>query len=548
MSKELTEEEQLKQENKKQENKELKEQNDENSESLKEKRIRAMTLSYYSRQDIRKAIFEFSKNRECVPRYFEGFGKRPDSFQYESDIIEHVKSGATSFHCSEELWKDPLELSTAMREEEIKKLRSGWDLLIDIDSKYLDYSKIYAEILVEVLKANGIKNIGLKFSGSKGFHLIIPWKAFPKELSGKKTSEMFPEWPRLICQYLSSKITEKLKNRVLDISEKDDNSIIEFYCSKCNNASEKKSKIFFICSSCKTQMQNISEAFERKRKIRCPNCQLEMAELRKEEILVCSSCKLDSSKEPDNFKQRVQSRHIDADLVLVSPRHLFRMPYSLHEKTCLSSTVIQAETETIRKFQPREADPFKIKVLNFTPDSEPGEATNLLRAALEFKKPEEKPTFSSENKNFGEKKFKDITISNLTPSLYPPSIKKILEGMKTDGRKRALFILLSFFKSLKLSEEQISKQVEEWNLKNAEPLKAGYIKAQISWYSKQNPPKMPPNFDKSYYKDIGINPTEDELKAKNPVSYTIRKALSKNYWEKERSNNPKENTSKKREE
>ena len=91
MSKELTEEEQLKQENKKQENKELKEQNDENSESLKEKRIRAMTLSYYSRQDIRKAIFEFSKNRECVPRYFEGFGKRPDSFQYESDIIEHVK-------------------------------------------------------------------------------------------------------------------------------------------------------------------------------------------------------------------------------------------------------------------------------------------------------------------------------------------------------------------------------------------------------------------------------------------------------------------------
>ena len=44
--------------------------------SFKEKRIRDITLVYYSREDIRKAMFQFSKNRECIPRYFEGFGKR----------------------------------------------------------------------------------------------------------------------------------------------------------------------------------------------------------------------------------------------------------------------------------------------------------------------------------------------------------------------------------------------------------------------------------------------------------------------------------------
>lgn len=203
----------------KEEAKDIEQKKEENKEiNLKEERIRKITLSYYSRPDVRKAIFEFSKNRECVPRYFEGFGKRPDAFQYESDIIELAKKGATSFHCSEELWSEPLELSTGMKDEDIKKLRIGWDMVLDVDSKYLDYSKIYAEIVVDVLKAHGIKNIGVKFSGSKGWHIIVPWKAFPKEISGKKTSEMFPEWPRLICAYINSKISEELKKRVIDIS------------------------------------------------------------------------------------------------------------------------------------------------------------------------------------------------------------------------------------------------------------------------------------------------------------------------------------------
>ena len=67
--------------------------------SVNEKRIREITLAYYSMPEIRKAMYEFSKNRECIPRYFEGFGKRPDNFQYETDILEQVRKGATSFHC-----------------------------------------------------------------------------------------------------------------------------------------------------------------------------------------------------------------------------------------------------------------------------------------------------------------------------------------------------------------------------------------------------------------------------------------------------------------
>jgi len=185
--------------------------NDANSEpakeSFKEKRIKEITIIYYSIPEIRKAIFDFSQNRECIPRYYEGFGKRPDSFQYKGDIFELVKKGATSFHCSEELWSNPLSISTDLSEKQLDELRIGWDLLLDIDSKYLDYSKILALQIIKVFKFHGIKNFGIKFSGSKGFHLIIPWKAFPKEVNNLKTSNRFPEWPRIVLNY----ITEKTK-------------------------------------------------------------------------------------------------------------------------------------------------------------------------------------------------------------------------------------------------------------------------------------------------------------------------------------------------
>jgi DNA primase catalytic subunit len=431
-----------------------------------------------------------------------------------------------------------------MPEEEIKKNRLGWDLLIDVDSKYLDYSKIYAEILVEVLLGEGIKNIGVKFSGSKGLHVIVPWKAFPEEISGKKTKDMFPEWPRIICKYLNSKIAEKLKNRILSIDSTSEEKL-EDYCSKCNGNVINKTMIYFECPFCKTKMQSPLNALEGKRKISCTMCGKEIItkkeldnelkkensnKIRKEEFLFCENCKIDSKKNPENFKQKMQSKHIDADLVLVSPRHLFRMPYSLHEKTSLASVVI--DYDKIKDFEPRQADPMKIVPRNFMPNSESGEATSLLRNALEFNQIEElknKNNFEldseylKKNKNIKNKEFQEIRPEDISEELYPPVIKKILEGIKSDGRKRALFILISFFMSLKFPIEEITKKINEWDKKNHQPLKEGYIKSQLTWYSKQKTIKLPPNFDKSYYKDIGFSPSQEELSLKNPVAYVKRK-------------------------
>ena len=69
-------------------------------ESEKKERIKKITHLYYSKPEVQKAIYEFCKNREVCPRYYDGFGKRPDSLQYIGDIYELVKRGATSFNCS----------------------------------------------------------------------------------------------------------------------------------------------------------------------------------------------------------------------------------------------------------------------------------------------------------------------------------------------------------------------------------------------------------------------------------------------------------------
>ncbi|MDO8468035.1 MAG: hypothetical protein Q7S56_03775 [Nanoarchaeota archaeon] len=414
----------------------------EEEKSFKEQRIRSLTNLYYSKPEVQKAIFEFSKSREICPRYFEGFGKRPDMFQYESDIFELAKKGATSFHCSEEIWSDPLTVETGMNEKQLNDLRKGWDLLIDIDSKYIDYSKISAKVIVDFLKFHGIKNFGIKFSGSKGFHIIIPWKAFPKEINGVRTSNMFPEWPRIISRYITEKTKPQLINKIAELTI--------------------------------------------------------------------------GTKYVKDFQVH---KEVMPDIILVSPRHLFRMPYSLHEKTSMASVVV-TESE-LENFQIKDANPLTTKIRNFMPNSIEGEATRLLVEALDWwkdNKPDDQVSYSE--KNNSEKTFEPIKIENLSDTMFPPSIKKILEGV-SDGRKRAAFILINFFRSIGLDKSELEKRVYEWNEKNEVPLKQGYIKSQISW-SYRNKIVLPPNFNKDYYKGIGIIPTPEELRFKNPVNYMLK--------------------------
>ncbi|MFH1307928.1 MAG: hypothetical protein ABIH72_03680 [archaeon] len=408
--------------------------------------ITNITPTYYSRKDIQEAIFSFCNGREVVPSYkMESFGKRPDTLEYPSDIMHHVKKGATSLHCSEEIWKDPLQLSTSLSEDQLNDLRQGWDLLIDIDSKYLDYSKISAELIIEALNFHGVKNIGLKYSGSKGFHIIVPWKSFPKEINSQKMSYKFPEIPRIISIYLSNFIKPKLAEKVAHLTMEDKKSYVRDF---------------------------------------------------------------------DAHKK------VMPDIILVSSRHLFRCPYSLHEKTKLASIVL--EKDELADFNPRSADPLKVKVKEFYPKARDEEARELLIQALDWnqenKQEESKEKLSEKRRT---KTFQKIEVDK-SSVIYPPSIKKILLGLQ-DGRKRALFILINYFRSLGFEQSEVQEKIESWNKKNKPPLKEGYIKSQFAWTFRQKQ-ILPPNYDKDFYKGIGIIPDDEEIKLKNPVNYTIKKS------------------------
>ncbi len=499
--------------------------------SLKEQKIRKIVQWYYSRKDIQKAIFEFSKNREVVPRYFEFFGKRPDSLQYLSDIFELVKKGTTSFHCSEEIWKNPLNLSTEMNEKQLGELREGWDLLIDIDCKWFDYSKLAAKSIIQVLKNNQIKNFGLKFSGSKGFHIIIPWKSFPKEISGISTKNLFPDIPRKIVSFIRFESEKQLKKMLPeDFYEQFKGVKIKkgIKCNKCNEIAKEYYLTKFFCSECKIGEEKKID-LENKQVFKCSNCGKEFDVQEKQLFYECSKCNINSKQNLNNFSRTFEVDLFELmglDIVLVSPRHLFRMPYSLHEKTALASIVL--EPEQIEKFNHKDADPLLIsKIKNFLPDSEDGEAKILLTNALDWAKQNQIERGEKPEKITGKySDYKPMNLKNISDEQFPPCVINILKGIP-DGKKRALVFLINLFKNIGLEKEDIEKRIFEWNKKNEPPLKEGYIVSQLRW-AYQRKPRMPQNC-KEYYQGIGVcQPDVFCLGIKNPLTYVSKKNFSAN--------------------
>ena len=514
---------------------------------VKEDRIKSIVKLYYSKPEVQSYLLKFGEGREVVPSYMgEAYGKRPDVLQYPSDVMGAVNKGATSFHCSEELWSDPLGIDSEMSLRELGDLRVGWDLLIDIDSPYLDYSRIAARLILEELEEQGVKNYGIKFSGSKGFHLIVPWKAFPKSLGEgdeENASDMFPEWPRAICEYILFKIRPKYNEEVskmevnfealkerTNLSKEDVMTIVD----KETGESAKEGKIaILVCPVCDMRIERPNMKITN-RKLKCPQdtCAgvLDLIELKdyfyieggassfdkfsdepgRGNVLLTKEARTEDFKE--DFKQEISGEKMASlDLVLVASRHLFRMPYSLHEKTGMASVVLTKED--IENFNPRMADPLTARVRDFMPECEPEEGRVLLERAIAWKKIKSEMEGVEEKKKYSD--YKPIDMKGVTESMFPAPIKKLLKGVG-DGKKRGLFILLTFLKSTGFEGEKIVEIVQEWNKRNEQPLKEGYVRSQISWHMKQKKQILPPNYSNdNFYKDLGL--LDKEQKSKNPV-------------------------------
>ena len=233
--------------------------------------------NYYSRNDIQEFFLRFGKNREVVGVFRNGsYSARPNTFVYPQDVMAMVKEGALEFHSSVERWSQPMNLMPDNYDE----LRTGWDLILDLDCKNFEHGRIAAETISWAVRKHGIKNFSIKFTGGTGFHVGIPWESFPRKIDYKESARMFPELPRQIGLYLREFCRERLEKSLLR----------KFDIEK-------------------------------------------LAEQTGKTLGEISSNSSDSVIDP--FKI------VDIDPVLLSPRHLFRMPYSINRNTGLVSVPVK---------------------------------------------------------------------------------------------------------------------------------------------------------------------------------------------------------------
>jgi len=444
---------------------------------------------YYSRNDIQKVLLNFSNSREIAVQYEGFYGKRPDVIEYLSDIKNFVKKDAFSFHSSEERWLNPLLLGDKkLTPQEREDNRIGWDLILDLDGVDFLFAKITGKIIIEFLTELGIKNISTKFSGNKGFHIGIPFEAFSEKIIGiGETRTLFPDVARKIAFYLMEELKGKISKAILN---------------EYSNSIEKiASKYGF----------------------------------KKEDLII-------DDKSSNNLNY---IKLIEIDTILISTRHLFRMPYSLNEKSGLAS--IPVKNENIMDFEKFLAKPNRVKPENYKDfeflkyQSKYGkDADILLLKAFEEVNDDDvlKIATQIEKERKGQKRGIIFTgdvsgeVFEINGEVeikdFPKTISFILNNQFEDGKKRAIFVLLTFLNSIKWNHETIKVMLKEWNEKQPNPLKNNYIESQFNWFKSINKIISPPNFiNNSYYKSIGIPEKlilEDitkfkTLKIKNPLHY-----------------------------
>ena len=396
---------------------------------------------YYEQEALKERFLEISEYREIVPTYQNGYGKRPDAINFPGDFDQFVENDAIAFHASVERWKNPLLIDQV---SELDNLRTNWDLVLDIDcDDSFELAKKTAELVVEELRQHGIKNIYVKFSGNRGFHIGVNGEAFPREIGDEKFSDLYPNLARGIVDYLRHQLEDKIVKEV--------------------------------------RAQGLEEEM-----------------------------KTDDGPDP------YQVSDIENDW---GQRHLFRMPYSLHDGSGLVSLPISPEE--ISEFEKEDA---KIENIDFETgfleEAEDGEATNLAVQAMDFI--EERREEKKERRT--DKDF-ERPEDAIPEQYFPPTIKNLLEGLE-DGRKRGLFILINFYRCVGYSWNEIESKMWDWNDRNDEALREAYVKSQLRWHRNRDEDVPPPNYDSNgYYKDMQVYEGDNlEEKVSNPVSYAFRKA------------------------
>lgn len=343
----------------------------------------------------------------------------------------------------------------ALKPENYNDVRMGWDIILDLDCKLFEHGKIAAKIFCKALEKHDIRNYSLKFTGGTGFHIGIPWETIPRSIDYRDSVNLFPDLARNIGLYLKSFVRNDFERALL-----------------------KKYSLKELADQIKKPLGRI---------------------LDKDHL--------------DPFQI------VDVDPILISPRHLFRMPYSLNKKKWLVSLPLRPQD--LDDFSTETALPQNVRPkLGFLEEGDENESQLLISESIDWVMNQQK---EMKKRNRKER----IGFKGAIPKEYfPQCVNQILNGL-SDGRKRSLFILITFLRSVGWAWNDTETVIEEWNSKNNPPLRENYIRSQLRWHRQQNKKILPPNYTGTgWYVDIGlIDPFTEKMK--NPVNVAVRNYIDR---------------------
>ena len=435
-------------------------------------------------------MLEAGRNREIVSVLRDGrFGKRPDVLQYPADIEQAVRDGAASFHGSVERWKQPMQLEAGQTRQQLDALRAGWDVLIDVDIKDFDLAKIFVKAFATALRDHGITSFGLKYTGGKSFHMAVPFEALPESVDMKPIVLQYPEAMQKILEYLKWYTTEPLRDVLLSFATH-------------TELAEKVGKMAADIVGSEGDIDPFKLG----------------------EVSIFDKRKMNKIEE----QQGIKPFNI-ANMDIFSSRHMFRLPYSLHEKSLLVSLPIKLEQ--LDTFKKEDAAPDKAKIGEpfIVRDVKRKEAEALVVEAFDWAATHMKEKLEA----LPQARKQPEKMMRFAEPQFPPCVQTIFKGL-ADGKKRSVFILINFLRNMGWKPEEIEKRLAEWNEKNYPPLPANYLRTQLRWHLTQQRNILPPNCDnENFYKSFGVCKPDavcmagakaaGHITIKNPVNYAFRR-------------------------
>ena len=419
-------------------------------------------LDYYSREDIQQAILKVAKDREVAGVFRNG------SFSNRPNTLMYPQDIISMVRQGVIEFHCSLERwkhPMALKPDNYDDLRKGWDLVLDLDCNVFEHGRAAAKVFSDALEKHGIKGYSVKFTESRGFHIGVPGETMSKDSQGLE--KQYPDIARSMAAYLRDFARDSLERALL-------------------------------------------------KEIGTP-------EKIAEQMGVPLKSLVGGSKGDELFDPYVV---VDVDPVLISPRHLFRMPYSLHRGSGLASMPLKPSD--IMSFERDMAKPEKIRTdTGFLDNGEEGESQALLIEAMDWKairKPEKEGRPKAPPARPG---------AAIRQEFFPPCIKNILSGL-SDGKKRSLFVLTNFLSTAGWSMQEIEKLIMEWNQRNSPPLRESYIRTHMRWHQarkragEQNVP--PPGCNKEgYYISVGVCRPDNVCGGgaktiKNPINYAMKRS------------------------